>query len=590
MLPFAFRSLESACLRSALRLHIVSLTAVSLLLAGITAQAQVAPRVIERQGQVIERQQQERLREEQERALQQLPPRGGADLRAIEPQVSVPDLGVPCRDIRELRISGAPLLPPDLRAGLTRDYAGRCLAVGDLEAVLAAITKSYIERGYITTRAYLPAQDLRSGVLEVTVVEGTIERFDLQASGREGAKVYLPGAFPSEAGERLNLRDLEQGIDQLNSLASNSATLDVQPGSQPGQSVVVVRNQASLPVHLYASYDNLGTPSTGKQALSATVSFDSLLGFNELFAVTRRQSVPHDGEHNSETTALRAVLPWGYNTLSFDASESQYVNVLQLPSGNKLASEGTTITQSLALDRVVFRDQAGRLSLGGRLTTQDTRSFLGGEYLPISSRTLTTFDLGLNGFTQLAGGILNGRLGYVRGIKALGALDDLDGLPEDFPHAQFGKFMVDAGYNRRFELGGGTALLWSTQVSGQYTRDVLYGSQQILIGGASTVRGSLLNTLSGDRGWYARNDLSLPWQTTLADEPVAGRVYAGYDFGLVHNNAPFVPQGSMSGVTLGLAFQLRSVSVDLFASRAAHLPSWMPSESTLYSIRLSASL
>lgn len=195
MLPFAFRSLESACPRSALRLQIVPLAAVSLLLAGITAQAQVAPRVIERQGQVIERQQQERLREEQERALQQLPPRGGTDLKAIEPQVSVPDLGVPCRDIRELRIGGAPLLLPDLRAGLTRDYAGRCLAVGDLEAVLAAITKSYIERGYITTRAYLPAQDLRSGVLEVTVVEGTIERFDLQSAGREGAKVFSRAPF-----------------------------------------------------------------------------------------------------------------------------------------------------------------------------------------------------------------------------------------------------------------------------------------------------------------------------------------------------------------------------------------------------------
>ena len=343
-------------------------------------------------------------------------------------------------------------------------------------------------------------------------------------------------------------------------------------------------------MHLYASYDNLGTPSTGRNALSATVSFDGLLGLNELFAVTRRQSVPHDGEHNSETTALRAVLPLGYNTLSFDASESQYVNVLALPNGNKLASEGTTVTQSMALDRVIFRDQGSRVSLGGRLTAQDTRSFLGGEFLQVSSRKLSTLDLGISGFTQLAGGIANGRIGYVRGLKAFDALDDLDGLPEDFPHAQFGKFMFDAGYSRRFELIGGTALLFTSQVSGQYTRDVLYGSQQILIGGASTVRGFLLNTLSGDRGMYAHNDLSLPWRTTLAGEPLAGRVYAGYDFGTVRNNAPFVPQGSISGVALGVALQLRSVSVDLFASRAAHMPSWMPSESTLYSIRLSASL
>lgn len=589
MFPFPFRASTVACAPRAAKLQICCLLATPVLLAAVSAQAQINPQAIGRQNQVIERQQQERLREEQERALQQAP-RGGTDLKAIEPKVSVPDIGVPCRDIREIRIGGGALLPPELRRQLTGDYAGRCLAVGDLEAVLAAITKSYIERGYITTRAYLPAQDLRSGVLEISVVEGTIERYELQNAGRPGAKAYLPGAFPARPGERLNLRDLEQGIDQLNSLASNNASLDVQPGSQPGQSVVVVTNQAGTPVHLYASYDNLGTPSTGKNALSATVSFDGLLGLNELFAVTRRQSVPHDGEHNSETTALRAVLPWGYNTLSLDASESQYVNMLALPNGNKLASEGTTVTQSMALDRVIFRDQASRVSLGGRLTAQDTRSFLGGEFLQVSSRKISTLDLGISGFTQVGGGIANGRIGYVRGLKAFGALDDLDGLPQDYPHAQFGKFMVDLGYSRRFELAGGTALLFSSQVSGQYTRDVLYGSQQVLIGGASTVRGFLLNTLSGDRGMFAHNDLSLPWQTTLGGAPLAGRVYAGYDFGTVRNNAPFVPQGSISGVALGVALQLRSVSVDLFASRAAHLPSWMPSESTLYSIRLSASL
>lgn len=556
---------------------------------GAWAQQRDAAGVLRQYG-VIERQQQDRLREEQERALQLQPVRpGGADLKSMQPQVSVPDLGAPCRDINEIRIEGATLLPGGVREQIARDYAGRCLAAKDLEAVLAAVTKFYIDKGYVTTRAYLPAQDLRSGTLAVMVVEGRIERYEVRNTGRTGAAVSTRGAFPGAPGDRLNLRDLEQGIDQINGVASNSATLDLQPGSQPGQSVVVVNNTAGTPAHLYATYDTLGTPSTGKNSLSATVSFDSLLGLNEVIAITRRQSVPHDGEHNSDLTALRASVPWGYSTLSYDANESNYTNTLQLASGNKLASQGRTLTQAFTLDRVVFRDQASRLSLSGRLQTQDSRSFLAGQFLEVASRKLTTLDIGANAFTQLGSSIVNARLGYVGGLRGLGALEDPAYLPADLPHAQFEKYTLDAGFSSRFDVGS-QPLAWSTQFSGQYSPYVLYGVQQMLIGGWSSVRGSLLNSLSGDSGYFVRNELSLPWQVTAAQQPLSGRVYLGYDFGRVSNNAPELASGSMSGATVGMALHWRSLSAEVFASRALHLPSYFSNESTLYGVRLSFAL
>lgn len=584
-MPFAQRRRRP--LRQTQKIHVLTfcvLTAVAL-----PAQAQIDPGALDRQNQLIERQQQERLRQDQERALPQRPPPGGTDLRTIEPKVSVPDLGAPCRDIREIRIGGASRLPEDVRAAITRDYAGRCLGAAELEAVLAALTKSYIDRGFITTRAYLPAQDLRGGVLEIAVVEGSIERFELQQTGRSAGAVSIRGAFAASPGDLLNLRDLEQGIDQLNSLSSNEATLDVQPGSQPGRSVVVVRNKARLPVHLFTSYDNTGTPATGEKSASATLSLDGLLGFNELIAITRRQSVPHDREHNSAMTALRASVPFGYSTFSLDASESAYTNTLVLPSGRKLASEGRTATQSLGVDHVVYRDQASRLSMSARLAVQDSRNFLGGEFLSVSSRTLSTLDLGAAAFTQLGGGVLNARLGFVRGLSILGALEDQPGLSDKLPHAQFSKFTLDLGYSRRFEAGG-QPLVWSSQFSGQHSRDTLYGSQQILVGGIASVRGSLLNTLSGDSGYYWRNELAWPWQTVAAGEALTGRLYAGYDFGRVSNRADGVPSGSMSGATLGASLLWRGLSVDVFASRALHLPAPMKRESTRVGVRLSYSL
>ena len=104
------------------------------------------------------------------------------------------------------------------------------------------------------------------------------------------------------------------------------------------------------------------------------------------------------------------------------------------------------------------------------------------------------------------------------------------------------------------------------------------------------MRGSLLNSLSGDSGYFVRNELSLPWQVTAAQQPLSGRVYLGYDFGRVSNNAPGLASGSMSGATVGMALQWRSLSAEVFASRALHLPSYFSNESTLYGVRLSFAL
>ncbi|KQX91873.1 hemolysin [Variovorax sp. Root473] len=552
--------------------------------------AQVGQGAIDRQNQIIERQQQDRLREEQDRALRALPPPGGANLQQVQPQIAVPDIGATCRDIRAIRIGGdTATLPDDLRQRLERENAGRCLGVADLEGILAALTKSYIDRGYITTRAYLPAQDLRSGVLEVTVVEGKIERFEV-TGGNDRAQ-WIRGTFPASPGDLLNLRDLEQGIDQVNSLAANNAKLDLRPGSQPGQTVVVVENPATFPVHLYTSLDNAGTRATGVNNASATVSLDSLLGFNELISITKRQSVlPERWDHKSDATGLRAVLPFGYNTFSIDASQSDYTNVLRLPGGQRLMSEGRTVSKSFTVDRVVYRDQASRASLSARVGTQSSRNWLGGEFLQVSSRDLSTLDMAASAFTQVGGGIFNARLGYVRGLKAFGALQDAGTLPDDLPHAQFRKLTLDLGFSRRFSVAD-RPFVWSSQFSGQRAYDTLYGTQQMLIGGNASVRGFLNTVLSGDSGFFLRNELSMPWQVALGDgAPLSGRVYTGFDVGRVSNRASGVPSGSLSGVTLGTALQWKTVSLDVFASRAVSVPGTLKREGTLYGFRLAASL
>lgn len=520
-----------------------------------------------RQADFVQRQLQERLQEEIERARKAVPAVGGADLRqAPQPAVSP---GGACRQIDELVIDGGERLRQRTVRDLSARFVGRCLGVAEIEQILAGITADYIEQGYITTRAYLPAQDLGSGRLSIVVVEGVIESYQLE--GEDARKIFVPGAFPGAPGDRLNLRDLEQGIDQINRLAANQATMEVRPGSKSGQSIVVVRNRRSLPAHLFMGYDNMGSESTGKHAYALTATIDSPLGLNERWMVTRRRSQPNDGEHNSGSDAFDFWVPVGNWSLGVNVSRSTYVNVLQLASGNKMHTNGETRTQSLTVDRLAYRDQASKLTVFARVSLQDARNYMMRQLLEVNSRKLATAEFGANGFLLAGGGVINAQLVYARGLRTLGALEDPDDIDPDAPRAQFKKINLDLGYSRALAIGE-LSLNWSSQLSYQYARRPLYGSQQIQIGGIGSVRGFMRNSIAGDRGYYWRNELAWPWQAAFAGESWRGRLYAAYDTGSVRGIASGTAHGQLAGATVGLSAQWRGAAWELYNSRPVDVP------------------
>lgn len=572
-------------------------SATSTLLAGMlvalggNAQAQTAPaNDAARQGQIIELQQRERLRDLQERALPQPAAPQGADLQNLQPKIALPKVEGGCHDIKALHIEGATLLSEADRADFARAYTGRCVGAEDVQTLLAALTKHYIDRGYITTRVYLPEQNLGTGTLTLRVVEGTIERYEVKQKGHPGNNLWVRGAFPPNPGDILNLRALEQGQEQANSLPSNHTTIDLVPGTEPGQSVVVVTNQARRPEHLQVVYDNLGSDSTGRHNLAATGSLDGVLGFNELISYTHSQTIPRDSAHEAHADALHFALPYGYYTFSLDASRSTYDNALTLPSGQVVLSTGPSTRYTAGLSRVVDRSQTSLTSLFAQLNITDSKNYLNGELLSTNSRELASFTVGASRYTQVLGGALNGKLAYERGVAAFGALHDASDLPGDYPHAQFDKLALDLNYQHLVSLGP-IKLQWNAQLSGQYSAQTLFGTEQFLIGSASTVRGFRMSSLSGDNGVLFRNDLAWPWSVSVANQQIRGTVYGGFDAGRVGNHASGTGfAGSMTSATLGATAQWRGASAELFVSRALHRPAFLINEGTVVGFRLSYSL
>lgn len=475
-----------------------------------------------------------------------------------------------CFKVERVVIDGATKLPERMREEILQPVLGQCVNLVQINRILERITNYYVEHGYTTTRVYLPEQDLTNGELRLLVLEGRVDQIMLEGSG-----VSLEAAFPGLLGGIFNLRDFEQGIDQINRLQSNSATIDIAPSDKPGASVVIIRNTPRKRWTVNLAADNTGSDSTGYVQTSASMGYENLLGLNDYlnFSVRANPDMEPDRKMSRSVSGVM-VIPYGYWTLSANVSDFSYASIVQ-GSVASFQSSGSSSASSMKLGRVLLRDQRMKWSLSGTLTSKESLNYLNKELIQTGSRKLSVFDAGSNVSLNALGGIWGFDVGMSRGLAMFGALQDADGLPSAAPRAQFTKYTYGANVMRPFEVDG-VKFSFQSALTGQSAQDVLYGTEQILIGGPYSVRGFRRYNISGDSGLNLRNDLSMsmPLSQWLGESaPPNGQIkpYVAYDIGQIQGKYG-LPGGAMSGATLGVLVTAGSASLHIAYSRALSMP------------------
>lgn len=564
----------------------------ALALACSSALAQSAPSAAQvQQSDILLRQAQERLKFEQERAQRQQAP-SGVDLKSVVPRVDASQAKGTCHTVNSIDIAGADLLDADDKGALVRGALGQCMGTNDIERLMGEVTRHYIERGFITTRAYLPAQDLSSGKLRLLVVEGRIE--SLRVEGDPDKRINLGLTVPARAGDLLNVRDLEQAVDQINAVSANKVKLDLLPGSKPGQTAVVFRNTAGSVAKFEASADNQGSEATGKNGVSATLTLGGALGLNENLALTYHSSTPHTDQASNDSVSLGLTVPNGFGTYGISTSVSNYSTGLTTAGGRALVSFGKSTTWSLTSERVVARDQDSRHAIIASLSDVDSKNYidmgnLGTIFINPTSRRATTLAAGLKTTMLIAGGNFNLRPELVLGLSDMGNLPSGVNADSQGPQAEFTKATVEVSFDKHFELSK-QDWSWKSNFKGQYSSDSLLSSQQLLIGGIGSVRGFVNNSLSGDSGYCWRNELGLHHTLLLGNSSVSTKTYVGYDVGSVSGNAADATSGQLSGVVVGISAQLKAANVELSWTRADKTPASMTPEEAQTWVRISFSL
>ncbi|WP_370641749.1 ShlB/FhaC/HecB family hemolysin secretion/activation protein [Cupriavidus sp. MP-37] len=479
-------------------------------------------------------------------------------------------LDVPPDLSADVQAKGASVLPQDpfafARTWLDH-YQGTCIGKQGLDLLVKGVTQTILNKGYVTTRVLVPEQDLSAGTLELALIPGVIGELRFAQPDLWGT---WKSAFPARPGDLLNLRDLEQGLEQMKRVPSQDVDMQIVPTKAPGVSDVVIDVKRGKPWTVVASVDNSGTRSTGKWQGNLSVSLDNPLGLNDLFNVGYNQDLGFaNKEHGTRGWNGYFSVPWGYWTATLSAYSNNYFQ--QIAGVNQtFISSGKSETADLKLHRVLSRSQNDVFGMQFRLTRRFGKSFIEDTEIAQQRRNNTVLEAGITDRHYFGAAQFDGTLAYRQGIGGFGAQDDVL-ADSGGPTWRYRMLVADANLSVPFKLGE-LPLRYVTTFHGQFTNDRLYYIDALTIGSRYTVRGfDGENLLAGERGFYWRNELQAP----LGGSGQA--LYAGLDYGRVYGPittalAGTQLAGAVIGLHGGLGSSAGSFSYDVFVGMPVYKP------------------
>lgn len=506
---------------------------------------------------------------------------------------AIPDAEAPCFNISKIALAGdsAHKFQFALDKVLVsshdeRPVLGRCLGVVGINAVMTRIQNAIIAKGYVTTRVLAAPQDLKTGVLELTIIPGRVNaiRFTPDSSNHISAW----NALPINVGDMLNLRDIEQALENFKRIPTAEVDIQIVPASQtqeaagkavsdgqPGLSDLVIRYQQRFPIRVSVGLDDSGSNSTGKYQGSSTLSGDNLLSLNDLFYVNYNHDLGGGdaGRRGTDGYSVHYSIPWDYWLLSTSTSSNDFYQTVAGINQSYVFS-GHSQNAEIKVSRLIYRNSINKTNLSLRGFLRKSSNYVDDTEVEVQRRRTAGWEFGLNQSWYLGKTVLEYNLAYRRGTGAQNALKA--------PEEEFGegtsrmKILIgDFSLNIPFSVNtpwGNQPLQYSANLRGQTNYTPLTPQDRFSIGSRFTVRGfDGEQTLIADHGWLTRNELIAP----IASSGQA--VYWGLDYGEVGGQSAknLVGQylaGTVVGLRGGAASRLGSLSYDVFLGKPINKP------------------
>ena len=461
---------------------------------------------------------------------------------------------------------------------IARSYVDKELSLSDINKLIHAMNQSLMARGFSTSRIAVPEQNLSSGELRLVLQIGYIGTVRF-AEG--SSSLYWKNLFPFHEGDILNVRDIEQGIEQAKRLPSQDISVQLLPSDQPQRTDVVLTVKRGKNFYGTISVDDSGLEDTGKLQWYTSIGIDQPFHKNDMLRIGMNLDGARDGyEKGTRGHNISYTYPYGRHTFSFSYQRSKYHQTVESIPYNFISAGDSNIS-TLSWDYVLHRSVAMKTSMDIRLRKRNSHSFLNGVELPIQAMHQTSMEVGFAERLYLQRDTLYFRLAHRFGLGWLGAQKEK--TYPDAPKTLYRMWLLDVDFVHPFEFCHRPAT-FTTSFHGQYMMDDmrLYGVDMISMGNRYTVHGFDGEvTLMGTNGWYLRNELSTRFPKQKAE------LYLGLDVGAVYGYGTEVYNGHViAGTVLGLRGAMDALSYDVFAAKPIQKPEGFRTPDVTYGFSL----
>ena len=453
--------------------------------------------------------------------------------------------------VTRIVVEGSTVFSPQQLEEATKEYVNRDLSFAELLQARSAITKLYVDSGYVTSGAFIPPQTLEGGVVTIQVVEGTVEEINVTGLHHLN-RGYVRSRLAIAAHSPLDTNRLLRGLQllQLNPLI-RSISADLQAGTRPGTSVLQVTVKEADSFNAQITLDNGRSPSVGTFRRGAQLTEADLLGLGDGLSVGYINTDGSDQVNGSYTLPLNprnGTLQFSFGTTSSTVIE---------PPFDALNINADSHYYELTLRQPLFQSPTEEFAVGVTASQQVSRA----TFAPFNTPEQPFPSLGAdaNGRTRISAVrffqdwtkrssqyVLAARSQFTVGLDLLDSTVSSDG-----PDSRFVSWRGQGQWVRL--LAPDTLLLVRGDL--QFSDSALVPLEQFSLGGQDTVRGYRQDLLLADNGALFSTEIRVP---ILRVPQVKGilQVVPFLDVGTGWNNGSTDPNpNTLVGVGLGLLWR-----------------------------------
>jgi hemolysin activation/secretion protein len=377
---------------------------------------------------------------------------------------------------------------------IIRTFENKELSKNDLKELQNKITSLYFDKGYVSSNPAIDFSEIDNEILMINIVEGKIDNFEFDSQKKNNKKSELFMAFPLLKNEILNIRDIEQGLEQINRLKSNNATMNILPSEKEGKLIVSIINNQSKKNEIFLGLNNNGTEDNRYKATTG-LDFDNIFHLNDNICFDYSRGYKDNEDFYNRNYSASLGIPFGY--WNIDAS---YNNSTYLITKSNVKSNGETFNTKITIKRMLFRNKIYKLNSGTSLEQKNTKNYMNNEKLYYGSRILTPMELFLENTFYLNKGAMFFRFSYYEGLDFWDAQKDDEYVKPQDPLAQYKKIGLSGYCNKNFSF-----LNYMLSFRGQYSYDNLFGSEQF----SPNVRSFKDGCPSSDSGFNLNNEFKV---------------------------------------------------------------------------------